>query len=138
METKEKGGSTPQKAEETEEELKKKLAERDAIVSGKARITREEEQRYNNIGKEILQLRRKLYYVIEMEEKEKTFVPEDYDIIDSIYTRIVNARDDLFRFCERIEGRRGTKATRYILGNARDEIELGISGMEQILYGEVE
>ena len=43
------------------EQLAQKLAEREAIVSGKARITPEEEKRYNNLGKVILELRRKLY-----------------------------------------------------------------------------
>ena len=47
--------------EKIKEELDKKLAERKAIVAGKARITIEEERAYNNLGKVILELRRKLY-----------------------------------------------------------------------------
>jgi len=38
-----------------------KIEERAAIVRGKARISKEDEKRYNALGKEILALRRKLY-----------------------------------------------------------------------------
>lgn len=46
---------------EIRERLKTKLKEREAIVSGKARITEEEEKAYNRLGQEILGLRRNLY-----------------------------------------------------------------------------
>lgn len=46
---------------EIREKLAIKLSEREAIVSGKRRITSDEEKKYNNLGKDILVLRRKLY-----------------------------------------------------------------------------
>lgn len=47
--------------EEIRTKIEEKLAERNAITKGKARITSEEERRYNNLGKVILELRRKIY-----------------------------------------------------------------------------
>ena len=45
----------------TKEQLDAKWKERAEVLKGKARITREEEKRYNELGKEILVLRRLLY-----------------------------------------------------------------------------
>ena len=50
-----------QTKEEIKIEIEEKEAEKAAIIEGKARITREEERRYNNLGKAILDLRRLLY-----------------------------------------------------------------------------
>lgn len=47
--------------EEIRKELELKLKEREDIVAGKARATPEEIKKYNNLGKVILTLRRKLY-----------------------------------------------------------------------------
>ena len=47
--------------EQIKAEIDRLEAERDSIIKGKARITEEEERRYNNLAKPILELRRKLY-----------------------------------------------------------------------------
>lgn len=79
-----------------------------------------------------------------MEEKEegsregiRTLIQEDYDKIDSIYTRIINANDDLESLLKVLSRERGSVAARYILSNAKEVIDLGIKGIEKILYGEV-
>ena len=47
--------------EEIKRKLEQKLMERAAIVDGKSKITPEENRNYNSLGKDILELRRKLY-----------------------------------------------------------------------------
>ena len=49
------------KEEEIKAEIDRLEAERDSIIKGRARITEEEERRYNNLAMPILELRRKLY-----------------------------------------------------------------------------
>lgn len=47
--------------EKIRKELEDRLKERAAITTGKSRITQEENRRYNNLGKVILELRKRLY-----------------------------------------------------------------------------
>ena len=47
--------------EEIRHQIKAKEEEREAIISGKARITEEEESRYNRLGTEIIVLGRNFY-----------------------------------------------------------------------------
>jgi anthranilate/para-aminobenzoate synthase component II len=43
------------------QQLEDKIEERERVIHGKTHITEEEEKAYNNLGKEILELRRALY-----------------------------------------------------------------------------
>lgn len=72
------------------------------------------------------------------EVKATSLTGEDFDRLDSVYSRIVNASDDLAALIEDMTGERGSMAAWYILENAKEEIKLSIQGMEKILYGDVE
>lgn len=70
-------------------------------------------------------------------EEITTITQEDYDKLDSIYTRIVNASDDLKVLVEELSGERGTVTTWHTIDIAHEGRELSIKGIEKILFGEV-
>ena len=73
----------------------------------------------------------------ECKEETGALIKRDYDKLDSIYTRIVNASDDLEVLVKELSGKGGSIAMWYILSNAKEEMELSIKGIGKILCGEV-
>lgn len=142
MEEIKKGGFTPEKAEDLDH-IRDKIERRISIAEGTLNemIGRDNEieafvqGRISAFGDVLKLMGRKK---MNLKEEITPLIKRDYDKLDSIYTRFINASDDLTLLLIEVAGKRGSIATRHILSKARENIEPSIKGIEKILYGEVE